>query len=70
MFDCQHFSFQFVFDNYSEAHRPSSASPAASHSKRTPGDVSLNDSPSADFIQQELTELRQQLQAMKKTSHH
>ena len=52
--------------NYSDTARPSSASPAASHSKRIPGDVFLDDSSCADSIQQELTELRQQLQAMKK----
>jgi hypothetical protein len=57
--------FQFVFDNYSETAGPSSA-PAASPAKRMPGDVSLDDSSCTDSLQQELTELRQQLQAMKK----
>jgi hypothetical protein len=58
--------FQFVFDSYSEAGGPSSASPVVSHSKRIPGDVFLDDSSCADSIQQELNELRLQLQAMKK----
>jgi hypothetical protein len=58
--------FHFVFDNYYEGGGPSFASPVASHSKRIPGDVFLDDSSCADSIQQELAELRQQLQAMKK----
>jgi hypothetical protein len=58
--------FQFIFDNYSEAGGPSSASPAASRSQRIPGDVLLDDTSCADSIQQELAELQQQLQAMKK----
>jgi hypothetical protein len=60
--------FQFVFDNYSETARPSSASPAASHSKRIPDDVFLDDSSCANSDQLELPELRQQLQAIKKQS--
>jgi hypothetical protein len=58
--------FQFVFDNYSKAAGPSPASPATSRSKRIFGDVFLDDSSCADSIQQELAELQQQLQAMKK----
>jgi uncharacterized protein (UPF0147 family) len=58
--------FQLIFDSYTEAAGPSDASPAASRSTRTPADVFLDDSSCADSIQQELTELRQQLQAMKK----
>jgi hypothetical protein len=55
-----------VFDNYTEAAGPSDASPAASRSTRTPADVFLDDSLCADSVHQELADLRQQLQAMKK----
>ena len=58
--------FQFVFDNYSKAGGPSSASPAASRPQRISGDVLLDDSSCANSTQQGLAELRQQLQAMKK----
>ena len=66
MIDVDIFFFQFVFDNYSEAAGPSSASSAASRSQQIPGDVLLDDSSYADSIQQELAELQQQLQTMKK----
>jgi hypothetical protein len=58
--------FQFIFDNYSEAVGPSPASPAASRSTQILADVFLDDSSCADSVHQELTKLRQQLQAMKK----
>jgi hypothetical protein len=58
--------FQFILDNYTEVAGPSHASPAASRSTRTPADVFLDDSSCVDSVQQELAELRQQLQAMKK----
>ena len=58
--------FQMIFDNYTEAAGPSNASPATSHSARAPAGVFLDDSSCADSIQQELTELRHQLQDMKK----
>jgi hypothetical protein len=57
--------FQLVFDNYTEAAGPSDTSPAASHSKRTLDDVFLDDSSCADSLQ-ELAELQQQLQSMKR----
>jgi hypothetical protein len=40
--------------------------PSASHSARAPSDVILDDSSCADSLHQELADLRQQLQAMKK----
>lgn len=58
--------FQLIFDNYTEAAGPSNASPATSHSARAPGGVFLDNSSCADSIHQELAELRQQLQAMRK----
>ncbi|KAK1694476.1 hypothetical protein QYE76_011173 [Lolium multiflorum] len=57
---------ELVFDNHTEAAEPSNASPAASHSARAPAGVLLDDSSCADSIHQELADLRQQLQAMKK----
>jgi hypothetical protein len=57
-----------VFDHYSKAVGPSSASPATSRSKRISDDVFLDDSSCVNSNQQELAELRQQLQAMKKQS--
>jgi hypothetical protein len=58
--------FQFIFDNYTEAAGLSNASPATSHSARAAGDVSLDDSSCVNSMHQELADLRQQLQAMKK----
>jgi hypothetical protein len=58
--------FQFVFDNYSVVDGPLSACPAPSRSQQTPGDILPDDSSGADSAQQEMAELRQQLQAMKK----
>jgi hypothetical protein len=54
-----------IFDNYTGA-GPSNASPATSHSARASGGVSLDVTSCADSIQQEMADLRQQLQAMKK----
>jgi Tfp pilus assembly protein PilN len=45
---------------------PSSACPTPSRSQQTPGDILPNESSGADSAQQEVAELRQQLQAMKK----
>jgi hypothetical protein len=58
--------FQLIFDDYTEAVGPSNASPATSHSTRAPGGVFLDDSSCADSNHQELADLRQQLQAMRK----
>jgi hypothetical protein len=58
--------FQLIFYNYTEAAGPSAASPTASRSTRTPADIFLDNSSCADSVQQELAELRQQLQPMKK----
>jgi hypothetical protein len=66
--DVAFFFFQLVFDNYSKTAGPSSAFPATSRSNRIPDDVFLDDSSCANSDQLELTELRQQLQAMKKQS--
>jgi hypothetical protein len=57
--------FQLIFDNYTRA-GPSNASPATSRSARAPIDVSLDVSSCPGPGQQELIELRQQLQSMKK----
>jgi hypothetical protein len=57
--------FQLVFDNYTAAAGPSDTSPATSYSRRTPVGDFVDDSSCADPFQ-ELAELRQQLQAMKK----
>jgi hypothetical protein len=54
-----------IFDNYTGA-GPSNASPATSHSARVPVDASLHVSSCPDSINQEIAELRQQLQLMKK----
>jgi hypothetical protein len=54
-----------IFDNYTRA-GPSNASPAISHSVRVPVDASLDVSSCPDSINQEMAELRQQLQPMKK----
>jgi hypothetical protein len=59
------FSFQLVFDNYTAAPRLSNAMPASSFSKKSSADNLNEDSSSAD-PGQNLNELRQQLQAMKK----
>ena len=60
--------FQLIFDNYSKAAVPPSASPATSYSKLIADDVLLDDSSSENLNQLEIAELRQQLQAMKKQS--
>ena len=58
--------FQFICDNYTKAAGPSNISPAVSHSARAAGDVFLDDSSCVSSMHQELADLRQQLQAMKK----
>lgn len=60
--------FQLIFDNYSKAAVPPSASPATSYSKRIADDALLDDSSSVNLNQLEIAELRQQLQATKKQS--
>ena len=57
--------FQLVFDNYTAAAKPSYASPATSYSSGVPADDFAADS-SCAVPSQELSELRQQLQAMKR----
>jgi hypothetical protein len=59
------FSFHLVFDNYTETPRPSDALPASSYSKKTSVDDFTEDSSNAS-LSQELNDLRQQLQSMKK----
>ena len=54
-----------VFDNYTTAAKPSDASPATSYSRGVPADDFAVDS-SCAIRSQELSELRQQLQSMKK----
>jgi hypothetical protein len=58
--------FQFICDNYTKAAGPSNTSPTVSHSARAAGDVFLDDSSCVSSMHQELADLRQQLQAMKK----
>jgi hypothetical protein len=57
--------FQLVFDNYFATAGPSDASPATSYSRRVPVDNFAADSSCAN-LSQELSELRQQLQSMKR----
>ncbi|KAK1692138.1 hypothetical protein QYE76_008835 [Lolium multiflorum] len=57
---------ELICDNYTGAAGPSNAPPAVSHSARAPGGVYLDDSSCADSILEEVADLRQQLQAMKK----
>jgi hypothetical protein len=59
------FSFQLVFDNYTAAPRSSDALPVSSFSRKTSANNLNEDSSSAGPVQ-DLNELRQQLQAMKK----
>jgi tRNA U34 5-carboxymethylaminomethyl modifying GTPase MnmE/TrmE len=66
MIDADISFFLLIFDNYTGAAGPSDDSTAASRSTRTPVDISLDDFSCVDSVQQELTELRQKLQAMKK----
>ena len=54
-----------MFDNYTSAAKPSDASPATSYSRGVPADDFAADS-SCAVPSQELSELRQQLQAMKR----
>ncbi|KAK1607061.1 hypothetical protein QYE76_030734 [Lolium multiflorum] len=56
---------ELVFDNYTATAGPFDASPATSHSRKTYVDDVVDDSSQADLLQ-ELNELRQQLQSMKK----
>jgi hypothetical protein len=67
MIDVETFLFQLVFDNYTAAPDPLDASPTASHSRKTPINDFVEDSSNVD-LSQELNELRQQLQSMKKQS--
>jgi hypothetical protein len=63
---CRHFLvFQLIFDNYTGA-GPSNVSHATSHSARLPDNVSLDVSSCPDSIHQEIADMRQDLQAMKK----
>ena len=59
------FSFQLVFDNYTATLRSSDALPASSCLRKTSADDFVEDSSNADPVQ-DLNELRQQLQSMKK----
>jgi hypothetical protein len=61
-----HFYFQLVFDNYTSTPRPSDAFPSSSCLKRTPVADELNEDSSSKGSAQDLEELRQQLQSMKK----
>ena len=62
---CRYFLvFQLIFDNYTGA-GPSDVSPATSHSARVLGDASLDVSSCPESINQEIADLRQQLQSMK-----
>jgi hypothetical protein len=65
MFDVDISFFQLVFDNYTAAANPSDASPTTSYSRGVPADDFAADS-SCAVPSQELSELRQQLQAMKR----
>jgi hypothetical protein len=65
MIDVENSFFQFVFDNYTAASGPADTSPATSYSRRTPAGDFVDDSSCADPLQ-ELPDLRQQLQAVKK----
>jgi hypothetical protein len=56
-----------VFDNYTAAPHPSDALPASSYSKKASVDEFTEDSSNAN-LSQELTDLRQQLQWIKKQS--
>jgi hypothetical protein len=57
--------FQFVFDNYTAASGHADTSPATSYLRRTHADNFVDNSSCADPLQ-ELADLQQQLQAMKK----
>jgi hypothetical protein len=59
------FPFQLVFDNYTAAPGSSDALPATSCSRKTSVDDFTEDSSNAD-LSQELSDLRQQLQSMKR----
>jgi hypothetical protein len=59
------FSFQLVFDNYTAAPRSSDALPASSYSRKTSIDEFIEDYSNTDPVE-DLNELRQQLQSMKK----
>ncbi|KAM0893482.1 hypothetical protein ACQ4PT_025098 [Festuca glaucescens] len=56
---------ELIFDNYTGA-GPSDTSPAISHSTKVPGGASLDISSCPGSIEQEIADLRQQLQSMKK----
>jgi hypothetical protein len=61
------FSFQLVFDNYTATPRPSDALPASSYLKKASTDDFTEDSSDAN-LSQELNDLWQQLQSIKKQS--
>jgi hypothetical protein len=60
------FYFQLVLDNYTSTPRPFDAFPASSYSKKTPIDDELIEDSLSKGSAQDLEELRQQLQSMKK----
>jgi hypothetical protein len=60
--------FQLIFDNYSATPRPSDALPASSHSKKIPVAVERVENSSSTNSAEDLEELRQQLQSLKKQS--
>jgi hypothetical protein len=55
-----------IFDNYTSTPRPSDVFPASSYSKKTPVDDEFVEDSSSKGSTQDLEELRQQLQYMKK----
>jgi hypothetical protein len=55
-----------IFDNYTSTPRPSDAFPASSYSKKMPVDDEFIEDSSSKGSTQDLKELRQQLQSMKK----
>jgi hypothetical protein len=63
------FYFHLVFDNYTSTPRPSDALPASSYSKKMPVDDEFIDYSSSMGSAQDLEELREQLQSMKKQAH-
>lgn len=64
--DTKTFFCQLIFDNYSANPHPADTSPASSFLKKTLVDDSLIEGSSSKHLSQDLQELRQQLQSMKK----
>ena len=58
--------FQLTFDNYTPTPRPSDVFPTSSRSKKTPINSELGEDSSSKGSAQDLEELRQQLQYVKK----